>query len=145
MEAWAVVGAVLLGVLVGALLPVLAQLFATLRSSRRLLDRLGPKLDATIDEVREAAQRINRAGSGLEAGARTARNLLDTADQFARTLRQLRASMRMAAAVGGAVGPALAAAVRAFAASRAAAAEPEKSTGGGVTETEQPAAEGENA
>lgn len=113
-ETWIIVGVVLLAVLVGAALPVLFQLYSTLRLTRGLFERLGPKLDGTLSEVREASQRMNRIGSELEASARRAKVLLDVAGDLGEAMRGLRESLKVASALTGALGPALAAAVRAL-------------------------------
>ena len=112
METWVVVVVTLLGVLVGFMLPALIQLFLALRSARALMDRLGPKLDATLTEVRQAAQRLNRAGAGLETSVKRAQALFQTVGDLADSLQRLRGSLRTAAAIGSALGPALAAGLK---------------------------------
>lgn len=113
-ETWVIVGVVLLAVLVGAALPVLFQIYSTLRVTRGLFQRLGPKLDGTLTEVREVSQRMNRIGSELESSARRAKVLLDVAGDLGEAMRGLRESLKVASALTGALGPALAAAVRAL-------------------------------
>jgi ABC-type transporter Mla subunit MlaD len=113
-DAWMIVGVVLLAVLVGAAVPVLFQLYSTLRATKALLARLGPKLDDTLVEVREVSRRLNRTGEGLERSSARAMALLDAAGDVGESLRGVRDSLRTAAAVGGALGPALAAAIRAL-------------------------------
>lgn len=113
-DTWMIVGVVLLAVLVGAALPVLFQLYSTLRVARGLLLRLGPKLDGTLTEVREAGQRLNRVGSELESSVRRAKLLLDVAGDLGEVMRGLRDSLKMASALAGSLGPALAAAIRAL-------------------------------
>lgn len=93
MDTWRVLEIVLVSVLVGTLLPVLFQLASALGSAKRLLETAGPRLERSLDEVTAAAARINHLGEKLE---------------------QLTKSVGMAATVGAAVGPAVAAAVRAF-------------------------------
>ena len=114
-DTWSVVAVVLIAVLVGAAVPVLLQLFLALGAIRGSLRRLQPKLEGTLDELRHSARRLNRATTGLEDSAQRAQNLLIAAGDVGETLRGVKRSMRTAAAVGGAVGPALAAAIRAFA------------------------------
>ncbi len=113
-DPWTVVGVVLLAVLVGAATPVLFQLYTTLRVTRALLDRLGPKIDGTLTEVRETTRRLNRVGSGLEESIRRAQTLLDAAGDIGRSMKSLHESLKTAIAVGSALGPALAAAIKAF-------------------------------
>jgi uncharacterized protein YoxC len=113
-DAWMIVGVVLLAVLVGAAVPVLFQLYSTLRTTKALLARLGPKLDDTLTEVRQVSQRLNRTGEGLERSSARAMALLDAAGDVGESLRGVRDSLRTAAAVGSALGPALAAAIRAL-------------------------------
>lgn len=112
MALWILVA--LLAVLVGALIPVLTQSRSTLRSIQRLLTRLGPKLDGTLDDVQEAARKLNSVGSELELGTKNARALLDAAGEVGRSVQRLNSSLRTAAAVSGAVAPAVMAAVHAL-------------------------------
>jgi uncharacterized protein YoxC len=114
MEPWTVVLLILLAVLVGLLVPVLIQLRKTLKSAGDWLERLGPQVDGTLTEVQKAARRINDAGSGLEQSAKRAKSVLDVAGDIGQTLQKVNRSLRTAAVVGTAVGPAIAAAVRAF-------------------------------
>jgi len=102
-ETWIAIGVVLLAVLTGFLLPVLIQLMQTLRSARR-----------TLDEVQRSALRLNEVGGTLQHGSERAVALLDELGELAVDLRRLRQTVRTATAVGGAVGPAIAAAIRAF-------------------------------
>lgn len=113
-DPWTVVGVVLLAVFVGAATPVLFQLYTTLRVTRTLLDRLGPKIDGTLTEVRETTRRLNRVGSGLEESVKRAQTLLDAAGDIGQSMKSLHESLRTATAVGSALGPALAAAIKAF-------------------------------
>ena len=108
------VGLILLALLIGVLIPVLVQFRSTLRSTEQWLDRVGPKLDRTLVEVQEASRKINRAGGDLEQGTKRAQSLLQAAGEIGETLQTMNKSFRTAAAVGSAVGPAMAAAVRAF-------------------------------
>ena len=113
-DPWTIVGVVLLAVFVGAAMPVLFQLYTTLRVTRNLLERLGPKMDNTLIEVRETSRRLNRVGSGLEQSAKRAQVLLDAAGDIGQSIKSLHESLKTATAVGSALGPALAAAVKAF-------------------------------
>lgn len=126
-----IVGVVLLAVLVGAAVPVLFQFYSTLRVTRSLLARLGPKLDETLIEVRETSRRLNRMGSGLEQSTKRAQVLLDAAGDVGESLQGLRESVRTAAAIGKAVGPALAAAIGALTEMRPAATRASGETGAG--------------
>jgi uncharacterized protein YoxC len=112
MAVWVLV--VLLAVLIGVLIPVLMQLRSTMRSWQGLADRLGPKLDGTLDEVQGAAGKLNAVGGELETGTRNARALLDAAGDVGRSVQRLNNSLRTAAAVSGAVAPAVMAAVHAL-------------------------------
>ena len=113
-DSWTIVGVVLLAVLVGSAVPVLFQLYSTLRTTRGLLQKLGPKLDGTLTELRETSRRLNRVGSGLEQSTKRAQVLLDAAGDVGESIQGLRDSLRTASAVGGALGPAIAAAVHAI-------------------------------
>ena len=128
MDVGSIVALTLMADLVGVMIPVLVQINATLKSTRKLLDRVGPKLEATLDDVRQSARRLNRTSAGLEESVGKARALFDSAGQVAVTLQQLRRSLKGAVAVGNAVGPALAAAIRAFGENRSARSEAARET-----------------
>ena len=111
---WQLVGLVLLSILVGAGIPALVQLRRTLRSAQTFLDSTGQRLDRTLDEVTDAAARINRLGKSLEEDAEGLRVFTDDAAGLGRSLKQAQESIRLATVVGGAVGPALVAGLRAL-------------------------------
>lgn len=102
-ETWIAIGVVLLAVLTGFLLPVLIQLLQTLRSARK-----------TLDEVQRSAETLNRLGGTLNRGSERAAALLDELGELATDLQRLRRTVRTATAIGSAIGPAVAAAVRSF-------------------------------
>jgi hypothetical protein len=100
--------------LVGAAIPVLYQLYQILRRARAFLDTAGPRLERTLDQVGQAADRLNGIGSTLEAQAQTLRPLLQAASQLGRAIDRSGEWLGTVMTVGGAVGPAVIAGVRAF-------------------------------
>ena len=114
MATWQILVVILLAVLVGALVPVLVQLRRTLQSAEKVLSTTGPRLDRTLDEVNEAAVRINRLGVRLEKDAEGLGVFTDAVAGLGRSLKQAQDSLRVVAAVGTAVGPAVAAGLRAL-------------------------------
>jgi ABC-type transporter Mla subunit MlaD len=114
VEAWIIAGVVLVAVLVGAAVPVLIQLSMTLRQARLTLDRTGRRVDRALEEITEAAARLNRVGSGLEESAGRLKELFDSAAQFRHALDRLRDNLNVVVALGAAVGPAIAAALGAL-------------------------------
>lgn len=109
---WQLFILVLLAVLVGAAVPVLLQLRRTLKRAEDVLESTGPKMDRTLEEVTEAAARINRVGKSLERDAEGLQVFTDAAAGLGRSLKQAQASLRIMTTVGAAVGPALAAGLR---------------------------------
>jgi len=114
MSTWQIVGVILLAVLVGAIVPALLQLRRTLRSAEDVFRSTGPRLDRALDEVTEAATRINRLGKGLEKDAEGLGVFTDAAAGFGRSLKQAQESLQMMTTVGAAVGPAIAAGLKAL-------------------------------
>ena len=108
------IAVILLAVFVGATIPVLIQLTLTLRSARNVLDSSGKKLDHALDEITTATQRVNRVGAGLEESVQKVRDVVDTVSSLGESVTRLRDSISTAATIGNAVGPAVAAALRAF-------------------------------
>ena len=87
--------------LTGALLPLIFQVRATLRSAQLVLDAAGPRLSQTLTEVAITTQEFNVI-----------------AKDVAKTLEQVRGTVKTATAIGSAVGPAIVAAVHAYKAIR---------------------------
>ena len=113
-EVVSIVALALAGVLVGAAVPALVQLRRTLRTSERFLETTGRRLERTLDEVADAAGRIGRVGRELEQAAARMRALFDEANALAGTVKSLRGTLESWSALGSALGPAIAAGIRAF-------------------------------
>lgn len=104
----------LLALLVGAALPVFYQLYQTLRRARTLLETAGPRLERTLDQVGQAADRLDRIGSTFETPAQTLGPLLKVATNVGLTVGRPRTWIPMASSLGIALVPAVFAGVRAF-------------------------------
>ena len=104
----------LLALLVGAALPVLYQLYQTLKRARAFLDTAGPQVERTLDQVGQAAHRLDRIGSSFEGPVETLRPLLVTASRVGLSIARSGEWLRTASSVGGAVAPAVIAGVRAL-------------------------------
>jgi hypothetical protein len=113
MESWGTALVVLAAVLVGAAIPVLVQLRATLRAMEKTLQRSGARLDEALGATTAAAGRIDAFVVRLAEGGRI-EQLVDGVAAVSRMVSQLRDTVRVASAVGAAMGPAVAAAVHAF-------------------------------
>jgi hypothetical protein len=111
MDVTAIVGLVLLALLAGAALPVLVQARASLRAWQR-----------TAEEVSEVAGRVRRELVAFEHGGARVASALESVDELGRAALELRRTVKVAAAIGAAVGPAIVAATRAMRNSPAAAA-----------------------
>ena len=112
-ESWMAVLVVLAAVLVGAAIPALVQLRATLRAAEQAFRRTGTGLDEALGATAAAARRFDGLVTRLEAGGRI-EQLLDGLASTTRALGHLRDGLKVASAVGAAVGPAVAAAVHVF-------------------------------
>ncbi len=121
MESWSAALVVLAAVLVGAAIPVVVQLRATLRTMDKTLQRSGARLDEALRATTVAAGRIDALVVRLEEGGRI-EQLVDGVTAVTGMVNQLRDTVRIASALGAAVGPAVAAAVHAFREDRAGAA-----------------------
>jgi hypothetical protein len=105
---------VLLALLVGAAIPVLYQMYQVLRRARAALDTAGPRLERTLDQVGQAASRLDRIGSALETQAQTLKPLFEAASMLRRSIDRSGKWLGTAMTLGGAAGPAVIAGVRAF-------------------------------
>jgi hypothetical protein len=101
MNMAAIAALVLLALLVGAALPVLAQARASLRAWQR-----------TGEEAREVVGRVRRELAALDGGGARVAEALGAVDELGRAAVELRRTVNVASAVGAALGPAVAAAVR---------------------------------
>ena len=104
----------LFALLVGAALPVFYQLHQTLKRARILLETAGPRLERTLDQVGQAADRLDRIGSTLEAPAQTLGPLLKVASSVGLSIGRPRTWIPMASSLGLALVPGVIAGVRAF-------------------------------
>jgi hypothetical protein len=114
MNPLAVAAVVLLGVLVGVAIPVLLQLRQTLKTLDGVLSKTGKRLDEALDEISDAAQRINSLGKELEEGATRLRLLFDVAGDIGKGLTRVRGAVSTASLAAGAIGPAIGAAIKAL-------------------------------
>jgi hypothetical protein len=103
---------VVLALLVGAALPVLAQARVSLRALQRTVEETGPRFNRTLDEISEVAVRLRRELTALDGGGERMASALGAVDELGRAALELRRTVKVASAVGAAVGPAVAAAVR---------------------------------
>lgn len=113
MDNWNLVTALLGAVVAGALIPVLVQLRATLRAVEKATERSAGRLDDALAATSVAAGKIDAMVTRLTASGQV--------DQLARDFSamshlasQVGDVVRVASAVGAAVGPAVAAGIRAL-------------------------------
>jgi len=112
MNAALIAGLVLGALLVGAALPVLAQARMSLRAWQRAVEEGGPRFNRTVDEVREVAIRLRQELAAFDGGGERVASALGAVDELGRAALELRRTVKVAAAIGAAVGPGIAAAVR---------------------------------
>jgi ABC-type transporter Mla subunit MlaD len=112
MNAAVIAGIVVLALLTGAALPVLAQARVSLRAWQRTVEEAGPRLNRTLDEVSEVATRLRRELAAFDGGGERVASALGAVDELGRAALELRRTVKVAAAIGAAVGPGIAAAVR---------------------------------
>jgi uncharacterized protein YoxC len=110
----AMAAVLLLAVLVGVAIPVLLQLRQTLKTLQTVLAKTGRRLDEALDEITDAAQRVNSLGKELEEGATRLRLLFDVAGDIGKGLTKVRNAVSTASLAAGAVAPAVSAAVKAL-------------------------------
>ncbi len=117
-------GVLLAAVLVGALIPAILQLRRTLKKAEDRLDSTGARLDRVLDELAVTTSRINQLGPEFRDRKERIKEFLDEIGELSRPLRQARASLGKTAMVIGALGPAIAAALKAFVTKEEARGEP---------------------
>jgi hypothetical protein len=112
MNAASIAGLVVAALLVGAALPVLVQARVSLRAWQRVAEEVGPRLSRSLDEVTEVAVKLRRELAAFEGGGGRVASALESVDDLGRAALELRRTVKVAAAIGAAVGPAIAAATR---------------------------------
>jgi hypothetical protein len=105
---------VLLVLFVGVAVPVLLQLRRTLTSAQAFLDTARPQFEKTLEDLTVAAERIQHVAASVEDRVEQAREILATGQQLAGQVGRVGSALRTVTAIGGAVGPAVLAAARAF-------------------------------
>lgn len=113
METWQAVMLALGALLVGALLPLVVQLRSSLRALASTGDRLSAEAGAALAAVTAAARRLDRLTARLEEGRRV-ETLLEGVDALSSTIARMNDAVRVASALGAAVGPAITAAARSW-------------------------------
>lgn len=115
METGQVVLLILLGVVVAFLVPALVQLRRTLRSTEVFLESTRPRLERTLEDLQASTARFNVMTASVEQTmARMRPAVSGAADDLTRSIDRFRGSFGIVSAVGAALGPALAAAIKAF-------------------------------
>jgi hypothetical protein len=112
MNAAVIAGLVLAALLAGAALPVLAQARVSLRAIQRTLEETGPRLNRTLDEVSEVVGRLKKELAAFDNKGGQVAAALEAVEDLGSAAMELRRTVKVAAAIGAAVGPGLAAAVR---------------------------------
>jgi hypothetical protein len=113
MENWALVLTALAAVLVGVLIPVLVQLRATLRAIEQATLRSGGRFNEALGATTVAAGKIDALVTRLTAGGQV-EELVQDFSAVSRLASQVGEVVRVASAVGAAVGPAVTAGIRAL-------------------------------
>jgi uncharacterized protein YoxC len=101
----------LAAVLVGAAVPALLQLRRTLKAAELTLESTGRRVNETLDSVKIAMERVNRAADGLEQGVARVSSLLEALGGIGDALVKVKSSIGTVASVGSVVGSAVMAAL----------------------------------
>ena len=115
METGQIVLLGLLAVVVAFLVPALVQLRRTLRSTEVFLESTRPRLERTLEDLQASTARFNAMTASVEQTmVRMRPTMSGAADDLTRSINRFRGSLGIVSAVGAALGPALAAAIKAF-------------------------------
>lgn len=109
-QALALIAVVLLALLVGMTIPVLLQLRATLKSAQQFMESTSSRVEKALTDFTQASRRLDTLASDMEANMDRAKRVLDTAEQMAQSVDEIRNSMK----VVGMVAPAVFTAVKTF-------------------------------
>ena len=115
METGQVILLILLGLVVAFLIPALVQLRRTLRSAEFFLESTRPRLERTLEDLQASAARFNEVSAAVEHTMTRIRPAVSgAADDLTRSINRFRGSLGIVSAVGAALGPALAAGLKAI-------------------------------
>jgi len=124
MQTWQGALVIVVALAVGVAIPALVQLALALRSARTAADRATRALETAT----QAAERLDRLAARIEKGGQVD-SLLGAVDLLSKNLQRLGETARVVSAVGGALGPAVGAAVRAWRSSQDGANDARDGTG----------------
>jgi len=113
METLEIIKLVLLALFIGAFVPVLLQVRETLKSLDRKLDGIVLRANKSMDEVTESVHQANKVLASLNQSG-SINTLVKAAGDVGSVARQLEGTVKMAAAIGAAVAPSVAAAIQAW-------------------------------
>jgi ABC-type transporter Mla subunit MlaD len=85
-----VVGVICIGIFVGVTVPALLQLRRTLRSAEVFLETTGATLRQTLEDVSDAAEKLNQVAGRIDENAETLRSLFNGLGSVAGLLGRLR-------------------------------------------------------
>lgn len=137
MASWQVAVLMVGALLTGALLPVLVQAWLSLRAAGAGAERLAADARTALAAVTATAQRLDRLTARLEEERRLDR-VLEGIDSLSRTLVRVNDAVRVASALGAAVGPAITAALRSWSAAHPDGdAAPERSGNGAAVQDDK--------
>lgn len=104
--------------LVGVLIPVLLSLRSLIKRAEDTLDKLEGDTRQVLGQTSAVLERAGRISDDLVEGSGKTTELFDAVEEFGHSVRNLSHVVRQATAVSASVGPALAAAVTAYRASK---------------------------
>jgi hypothetical protein len=115
METAQIVLLALLGLVVAFLVPVLVQARRSLRSAEIFLESTRPKVERTLTDLQASTARFNEMTASIERTmARVRPSMSGAAEDLTRSISSFRGSLGIVSAIGAALGPALAAGLKAI-------------------------------
>jgi len=114
METVEIIKVVLFAIFIGAFIPFLFQLRRSLEGVRRTFGDVAKHLNATLDEVGDATYELKEVATTLNQNKERIVSLVTSANDLAALTKKLEGAVKIAATVGAAVAPSVAAAVQAW-------------------------------
>lgn len=109
METWQLVLVVLAALCIGAFLPMVGVLFSHVNAILRELRATTTGVRKMVESAESVADRFEQLSHGLEGGEEKIKELMNAVGEITASVEKLKGSVKTAAAVGTALGPALAA------------------------------------
>jgi hypothetical protein len=113
MESTQIALVVIVALLVGVLIPAIVQFQGAMRGVSRLIRHNEREVHQAVREIARISEQLGRLGTIAQARSKEIDSFITSLSEAGQTVRKLGSTLKTASMIGAAVGPVVAAAVRA--------------------------------